>query len=57
MNKDDLVEVFDSTEKFFGGKVEILVNNAGINHSMGWKKCMDVDIVRIIQTFTQHFVL
>lgn len=37
---------FDATEAFFKAKVHGLVNNAGINHTQGWRKCMDIDIVR-----------
>lgn len=47
--EDEFTNLFDSTEKFFGGTVDILVNNAGINHLPGWRKCMDVDIVSFFQ--------
>ena len=34
------------SEEFFGEKVEVLVNNAGINHAQGWEKCLSVNLVR-----------
>ena len=44
-NEDDLTALYDGCEKHFGGKVDIFCNNAGINHTAGWKKCMQIDIV------------
>ena len=35
--------MWQHTEKAFdGGKVEVLINNAGVNPSVGWKVCLDV---------------
>ena len=34
--------MWDHCETFFEGKVEVLVNNAGLNPSAGWKLCLDV---------------
>ena len=34
--------MWDHCETFFDGKVEVLVNNAGLNPSAGWKLCLDV---------------
>ena len=28
--------------------IDILVNNAGINMNLGWKKCMDVNIMGVM---------
>jgi len=39
-------QLYSETETFFNQPVNLLVNNAGINHKFGWKKCMEVDIVR-----------
>ncbi len=48
-SESDFAQLWDSTEAHFGGQtVDMLVNNAGINHKPGWKKCMDVDIVSIL---------
>ena len=43
--EDDLTTLYDGCEKHFGGKVDIFCNNAGISHTAGWKKCMQIDIV------------
>ena len=46
---DDLRTLFDETEKFFNVScIDILVNNAGINVNFGWKKCLDVNIMAVI---------
>ena len=34
--------MWDHCETCFEGKVEVLVNNAGLNPSAGWKLCLDV---------------
>ena len=35
--------LFDECEKYFGVScVDLLVNNAGINTNLGWRKCMEV---------------
>ena len=38
----DWEELWNHTEKTFAGKVQILVNNAGVNPSHGWKPCIDI---------------
>jgi len=41
--------LFDKTEEFFKVHcVDILVNNAGINTNLGWKKCMEVNIMAVM---------
>ena len=41
--------LFDKAEKFFNVScVDILVNNAGINWNLGWRKCMEVNIMAVI---------
>jgi len=42
---EDLTALYDGCEQYFGSKVDIFCNNAGINTYWGWKKCMDVNIV------------
>ena len=42
--QDQFVNLYDETEKYFNSKVELLVNNAGINTSLGWRKCIDVNV-------------
>ena len=34
--------MWDHCETCLDGKVEVLVNNAGLNPSAGWKLCLDV---------------
>ena len=40
--ESDWVSMWDHCETCFEGKVEVLVNNAGLNPSAGWKLCLDV---------------
>jgi len=47
-SEDDLTTLYDGAEKHFGGKVDIFCNNAGINHTAGWKKCMQIDIMAVM---------
>jgi NAD(P)-dependent dehydrogenase (short-subunit alcohol dehydrogenase family) len=48
-NQDQFSTLFDEAEKYFKSKVELLVNNAGINPSvLGWRKCMDVNIYGVM---------
>jgi 15-hydroxyprostaglandin dehydrogenase (NAD) len=44
-NEGQFKDLWDASEAFFKAPVDVLVNNAGINHTQGWKKCMDIDIV------------
>ena len=46
--QDEFVNLFDETEKYFKSQVEMLVNNAGINPLLGWRKCMDVNIIGVM---------
>merc|ERR1712183_348470 len=46
--EDDLIGLYDGAEKHFGGAVDIFCNNAGINHTAGWKKCMEIDIMAVM---------
>ena len=34
--------MWEHVETIFKSKVEVLVNNAGLNPSAGWKPCLDV---------------
>ena len=40
--------MWEHTEKAFGEKVEVLVNNAGVNPKVGWKICLDVMIYGVM---------
>ena len=40
--QDDWEKMWNHTEQTFGGTVQVLVNNAGVNPSLGWKPCIDI---------------
>ena len=42
---EELTALYDGAEEHFKAKVDIFCNNAGINTSLGWRKCMDINIV------------
>lgn len=44
---EEIVNLYDSCEAHFNQKVDIFCNNAGINHLMGWRKCLQIDIVSL----------
>ena len=47
--EDQFINLFDETEKIFDVKcVDLLVNNAGINNNLGWRKCFDVNIMGVM---------
>jgi len=45
---EEIVNLYDSCEAHFNRKVDIFCNNAGINHLMGWRKCMQIDIMAVM---------
>jgi len=47
--EEEVVSLYDKAEEHFKDKVEIWCNNAGINHNAGWRKCMDIDIMAVMQ--------
>jgi len=41
--------LFDKAEEFFNVScIDVLVNNAGINTNLGWRKCMEVNIMAVM---------
>jgi len=47
--EEQFKNLFDKAEEFFGVScVDILVNNAGINTNLGWRKCMEVNIMAVM---------
>lgn len=48
--EEEFIALFDETAKYFEVDcIDLLVNNAGINGlSVGWKKCMDVNIIGVM---------
>jgi len=49
LQKQDIVDLYEGCEKHFGRSVDIFCNNAGINHIRGWKLCMDIDIMAVME--------
>ena len=48
-NEEEFRNLFDKAEKLFNvGCVDILANNAGINCNAGWRKCMTVNIISVM---------
>ena len=47
--EEEFENLFDEAEEYFKVQcIDILVNNAGINMNLGWKKCMDVNIMGVM---------
>ena len=47
--EDEVKGLFDTAEEYFNVNcVDILVNNAGVNVNLGWRKCMDVNLMAAI---------
>jgi len=47
--KSTLRRVFDECEAYFKvGCIDLLVNNAGINWNLGWRKCLEVNIIGVM---------
>ena len=41
--------LFDKTEQFFKVScVDLLANNAGVNTNLGWRKCMEINIISVM---------
>ena len=47
-NEDDVKALWDETVTFFGSEVDVMVNNAGVNHLPGWKICVDIDLIGVL---------
>ena len=46
---EEFRNLFDKTEEHFKvGCVDILANNAGVNVNLGWRKCMDINIMAVM---------
>jgi len=46
---EQFVRVFDECEAYFKVKcIDLLVNNAGINWNFGWQKCLEVNIIGVM---------
>jgi len=46
---EEFRNLFDKAEEHFKvGCVDILANNAGVNVNLGWRKCMDINIMAVM---------
>jgi len=46
---EEFRNLFDKAEEHFNvGCVDILANNAGVNVNLGWRKCMDINIMAVM---------
>ena len=45
---ESLSRLYDGCENYFLASVDIFCNNAGVNASHGWRKCLDINLVRIV---------
>lgn len=43
-NQNEWENVWDFAEKYFGEKVQILVNNAEVKGAIGWKYCLEINL-------------
>ena len=46
--KDEWEATWNHAEEQLNGKVQILVNNAGVNPAHGWRTCLDVMIYGVM---------
>ena len=47
--EEEFTDLIAEAENYFNVDcIDILVNNAGINTNLGWKKCMDVNIIGVM---------
>ena len=47
--EEELKSLLDKAEEYFKvGCVDILVNNAGVNVNLGWRKCMTINIMAVL---------
>jgi len=45
---EDLVELYEGCEAHFNAKVNIFCNNAGVNHASGWRRCIEIDTLGVV---------
>ena len=47
--EEELMSLLDKAEQYFKvGCIDILVNNAGVNVNLGWRKCMNINIMAVL---------
>jgi len=47
--KDELVTLYEGCELHFGAKIDIWCNNAGINANHGWRLCLEVNTMAVME--------
>ena len=47
--EEELEGLLDKAEQYFKvGCIDIMVNNAGVNVNLGWRKCMNINIMAVL---------
>ena len=47
--ENEFEALFDKTEQYFGVQcIDILVNNAGVYENFGWRRCLEVNIIGVM---------
>merc|ERR1712192_125037 len=47
--RDNLVALYEGCENHFGAKIDIWCNNAGINANHGWRLCLEVNTMAVME--------
>jgi len=47
--RDDLVALYEDCEQHFAAKIDIWCNNAGINANHGWRLCLEVNTMAVME--------
>merc|ERR1712192_108505 len=47
--RDNLVALYEGCEHHFGAKIDIWCNNAGINANHGWRLCLEVNTMAVME--------
>ena len=54
---DEVAALWAAAAERFGRAPDVLVNNAGVGHLLGWRKCIEVNLVRSMSSQVQNEVL
>ena len=54
---EDLDNLIQAANTLFGAPVDIFVNNAGISTILGWRKCMEVNIMAMMSATEKVLVV
>jgi len=47
--RENLVALYENCEEHFGAKIDIWCNNAGINANHGWRLCLEVNTMAVME--------